>query len=197
MKPPIPGGLVCRRHGGGLPSVRDRAAMVHFSELLASSRIAPIDESEPEANPLTGFLVHYRQLEGLQRLCLRKIAELPTDEDVVWGTSMVEVKEAAAQEGVTGALIDASYRITKEEAKLNVWVALLLSCERLLMERERIYIGAGIEQQRLGLERAQLEFVEGAVNNALSDLGHDPADPEIRKILLRHLSAVPELPASS
>ena len=49
-----------------------------------------------------------RQVQAMIRLCVRKINELPSDEAMTWGTTLAEVKQTAAQEGVDGRLIDQS-----------------------------------------------------------------------------------------
>jgi hypothetical protein len=90
----------------------------------------------------------------------------------------------------TGELIDVSESTVKTEAKPNGWVSLWLTAHRLGVEMEKLYIAAGFEERRLKLEEVQLEHLEVAINGIVSDIGADPADPEIRKKIHARLAAV-------
>jgi len=170
---------VCHFHGGGTKKSKVKSAVARI--VRDSPRIALIDEGDPEANGATALVYELRRTIGRIRFAEDNIAKLKSDEDMIFGVSEIEAKNAPTNYGPNGAVSDASFERTQWEAKVNGWVESERWNRAHLLKITALWINAGFEERRLKLEEERMDIVEAAINGLIADLGSDPADPDVRR----------------
>jgi hypothetical protein len=102
----------------------------------------------------------------------------------VFGVAAVERKDGS------GFGAD-SYVLERREARLNEWVRLLNVNREHLRKLGQIWVSAGLDVKRIAIAEREVDLLEQALNGILSEAGVNPNSPEIRKIIFKHLSALP------
>lgn len=74
----------------------------------------------------------------------------------------------------------------------SLYVALYQQERKHFAEIAKTCIAVGIEERRVQLAEQQGELLAEVVRGILGDLGHKLEDPEVRTVVRRHLSAVPD-----
>jgi hypothetical protein len=185
----VTGATVCRMHGGASPAVKIKAARVKAeakaAELLTKEfarRGELIPPDDPEANGAVALEAEIRRTVGWSRFLESKINSLASDEDLVFGGVAVERKDGFGAD---------SYVLERREARLNEWVRLLNVNREHLRKLGQIWVSAGLDVKRIAIAEREVDLLEQALNGILSEAGVNPNSPEIRKIIFKHLSALP------
>lgn len=154
---PIPGGEVCKVHGGGSPKVR-AAAQRRLD--LAAAQAAVVTLGLPrDITPTDALLEEVRWTAGHVDWLRQRIQELERD-DLTWGRTSAVEKQSGGFPGTD----------TTSAAAPPVWYQ--------LYERERTHlvkvcaaaISAGIEERRVRLAEQQGALVAEAIRRILARL---------------------------
>lgn len=135
--------------------------------------VTPIDEDDPEADPYFSFTMEFRRTLGHIRYYEEKISQLTSEEDLIWGVSKEE-EINAAQIGGTN--------VTRE-AKMHIYEAAMFNERRHLTDLHKIWITAKLDAKKLEIEQQLVDKIDLALNGILKNLGKDPDDPDVRKIM--------------
>lgn len=167
-KPALRGLEVCERHGGGTKKslkVRDRAEQ--YVEMQRFTR-----PYEGDLNPYTAFTDEMRRTLGRIAWLEEKIASLVPD-DLIWGRTKVESIGAGEFTGTN----------TTHEARVHGWEELLWRERRHLLDLEKVWISADLDQQSLNLMKTYVTQTYELTKRALEALGHDTTKPEVRAVM--------------
>lgn len=166
-------------HGGTLPNAKAKAAAARIEAKLARKGYGntPVGQDHEGANPVTGMAWQLRDTAGNIVFLAEKIAEL-RDEDIIWGRTLEESKNAM---GVGEH--DDTYDLTRDEARVNLWVGLQLKERQHYATLCKIALAAGFEDRRVRLMETQVLSINDAISNIVSALGFDPHAAEIRAVV--------------
>jgi hypothetical protein len=176
---PIVAGTVCSMHGGRAPAVMaaaERRAQQGALHAAAVTYGLPVDVS-----PTQALLDEVQWTAGHVAWLRDRIQELEQSE-LTWGRS--EYREGAGEKGSEWKSV--------EKAGPNVLLELYERERRHLVAVTTAALSAGIEERRVRLAEHQGQIVAQALKLALTDLGHDPSDPAVLKVVatrLRELAA--------
>lgn len=169
----IPGGVVCKYHGGSIQKVAaaaaERVARQRAEDELHRFGVAvKVDPAEE----LLDLIAH---TAGYVRFLRTRVDALMHD-DMTWGIS--RVKEGGDDYGTT------------YEAKPNVWIQMLdhwtEKHSRLLVEALKLKL----DERRVKLAEAQGDALIRVLDGVLAELGHNPNDTRIADVVARHLRLV-------
>lgn len=179
-QPAIPGGTVCRYHGGAAPHVAARAAVRHAAELA--------EADAAKAVALFGGKRDLHPAQALLELVQRKAAEVE-----YWRARVADLGERDLTFGVTkvesGVDRDQEKDITTTEAKPNILLVMLRQAEQDLAAYSAASLKAGVDQQLISLAREQGLRIVSVMRAVLSDsrlqLGADAR--MVDQVLLEHV----------
>lgn len=158
------GAKVCYSHGGQLPSVKAAAARNE-----ARRRLAIPDAVDPR-DALADELARTIAWVGW----LGQQVDAVDDATLVWGRT----KQITGLVGLE----------TTVEARPSVWWAEYRAERKHLIEVARTAHACGVEDRRVELMVHQAELLVAVVTGMAVDLGHDPDDPGVKKIILARLA---------
>lgn len=173
-KPPIPGGFVCRVHGGALANTKVKAAE-RLALMSAQGEIAELmrECDIPEQHPIDGLLEVVRVSGSMMRLLTVKVGELREEpsitEVLVEGRggelSTKRVSDGGAFWGLNAAgdMVPHTY-----VQLLKVWTERYERACKTALE-------AGIEERRIALAEDTSETFFAALGKAVVAAGLDPA----------------------
>lgn len=177
-KAPVIGNKRCRLHGGASPIAQEKRAHAILRRSLAEL-VTPIEENDPEADPVQGWLMEYRRTVGAIRYWAAEIANLSGSDELIFGVTKIEDINATEWAG----------RNTTQEARLHKsyenWFRERQHLEKLL----KTWIAAGIEEKRVRLAGQYLDMMQSVMESFARSLGFDPHDPDIRAKATRAISA--------
>lgn len=196
-RPAMKGVNICATpsHGGSLPGVRAKVKKARLAEVLDSRLFRhgygtrPVDENHVGGNPVTGYLWELRRTAGNIITCEEFIAELDPNE-IIWGKTKHESKDAAVSYTVQGDPVDGSYEMTVEEGKLHMWGVIYLQERKHYAGLLKMGIAAGLEVKRMAMQEAMVLQLNGAITNIISNLGQDPHSAAIRAMVREELIAL-------
>lgn len=181
---PIPGGTVCRYHGGGAPQTLKAAARRREEEKAArevARFITPINASPSEA---LLDLVHW------------------TSGEVAYWRARVEEIAAENPKALTSGLTTATeetdpagLKTTKRtvESQPHVTYRMLVDAQERLARYAAAALRAGIEERRVQLAEQQGALIAGAITRILDALNLTPTQtaliPQIVPTVLRQIGA--------
>jgi hypothetical protein len=170
---PIPGGHVCRFHGGDIPQVRAAAAeRIAKKEAEAELKRFGVKVVVDPGEELLDLIAH---TAGYVRFLRTRVDQL-MHEDMTWGVS--RVKEGGEDYGTT------------YEAKPNVWIQMLdhwtEKHSRLLVEALKLRL----DERRVKIAEAQGDALIRVLDGVLAELGHNPHDVKTAEIVAKHLRLV-------
>lgn len=169
-QPPIPGGTVCRYHGGATKAARAKAAQnVAESEARAVAHrfSVPVDTTPTEA-----LLDEVRWTAGHVRFFRQQVQALIGDEELlnrerhplVWGVTKEQEKEATKHPGTD----------VTEEARVSIWWTLYCQERDRLAAVSTAAVRAGVEERRVRLAEQQGDVIVEAIRAILADLRLSP-----------------------
>ena len=166
-KPVRAGATVCYWHGGAAPQVKVKAD--ERAHLERARRAAETLGSPADVDPHDALLQEVHRTAGHVAWLAGIVAQLQRDELVRGITKTVY-------------LPDGSRRV-EAEAAVNIWVR-LYQAERDHLRRVSVdAIRAGVEERRVELEAQTAHELAERVRMALVDLGIDPTDPRVRRVV--------------
>jgi hypothetical protein len=170
---PIPGGKVCKYHGGSIPAVK-AAAQERLAQAAAEKELHRfgIAVKVDPAEELLDLIAH---TAGYVRF-LRTRVDILMHDDMTWGVS--RVKEGGEDYGTT------------YEAKPNVWIQMLdhwtEKHARLLTEALKLKL----DERRVKIAEAQGDALIRVLDGVLAELGHNPNDVRTAEVVAKHLRLV-------
>lgn len=175
---------VCRAHGGRLPGPAKKHKMAVLVEKMTKHGYGtrPVPDDHIGANPITGYLWELRRTAGNIITAEEYIGALDPEE-LIWGKTKYESKDAALTYSADGNPLDNSYELTVEEAKAHMWVNIYMVERKHYATLLSMGIKAGLEEKRLRMQEQLVIRLNGGITNIISNLGHDPADPAIRRMI--------------
>lgn len=173
-----PGNTTCSSHGANSPRAKASAAKAQV--LTTMQRF--VKPYEGPLDPFMAFEGEYRRTYGRIIWLEDQIANLDSEDDLVWGKTKSEDISATEFAGT-----NVTY-----EARINVWEDMLRWERKHLLELNKVAFKMNVEEQRLTLMRQYLEGTYAATLALLRDLGHDTADPLVRARLRRMFEGAPE-----
>lgn len=165
---------VCERHGGRLKSgrlVSERTAV-----LTAMQRF--VRPFEGDVDPIAVFEAEFRRTLGRIAWYDDQLAKLASERDLIWGQTEAKVVGSSEYPG-----IDRTYA-----ARVHMFEELQRWERKHLLELEKVWIGAKLDEAKLQIMRGQVERVYTAITKALEKLGLDPMDEHVREVLAEALT---------
>lgn len=170
---------VCRMHGGSTKLAKaksERAKVVtqmqHF--------VTPIAADDPLNDPIVGFESEYRRTYGRILWYDEQLSKLQAEE-LTFGLVKREEIGASEFDGVNEIY----------EARANTLHELQFRERQHLLNMQKIWIGAKLDDKKLELQRAYVVMLDKAMTHILTTLGHDPGDPATRQVVRDALLALP------
>lgn len=167
--PAVKGLTVCVRHGGG--TAASKAKSEHAKALTVMQRF--VLPYEGDVDPISVFETEFRRTLGRIRWYDEQLALLASEEDLIWGRTKVERVGAGPEPGTN----------TTYEARVNLLEELQFKERRHLLDMEKVWISAGLEEKKLNLMKRYVDATYGKILKALTMLGLDAGDPRVREVL--------------
>jgi hypothetical protein len=104
---------------------------------------------------------------------------------VAWlGEVVGQLERSQVVHGITRTvqLPDGS-RTVEARAAINIWVKLYQEERDRLVRVAKAAIDAGVEERQVRLAEGQAQQLAHVIRTVLTDLGHDPADQRVRKVV--------------
>lgn len=171
--PPIPGGTVCRYHGGNAPQVKE-AAERRLQEQAARELVKTFGLPR-KITPHEALIEEVWRAAG----------------SVQWLAEIVgNLEQQTVIHGVTKTvqMPDGSQRV-EARAALNMWVKVYQDERDRLARVSEAAIRVGVAERQVRIAEQQAELISGAVRRILVRAGLDPMDPEVRAIVRAELVA--------
>lgn len=173
----VTGSRVCYKHGGAVATKRN----LRNEALTKMQKFAkPLDADDPNADFITAFEVEFRRTLGRIAWYDEQIAALDMD-DLHFGVTKEEDISATEFSGTN---------ITRE-ARVSVLVEEQRKERKHLLDMEKVWIAARLDERKLDIQRAQVLMLDKALSNIIAALGKDPNDPSVRQIVRNELLALP------
>lgn len=170
---------VCRHHGGGSRAAKAKSEKAKLVTQMHKF-VAPIAADDPENHPIVAFEVEFRRTLGRIRWYDEQLAKLEV-EDLTWGRTKEEEINASEFDGTN----------TTYETKANAIHELQFRERRHLLDMEKIWIGAKLDEKKLSIQREYVRMLDERIVAILTALGHDVHDPAIRQVVRDQLLALP------
>lgn len=162
------GTTTCKRHSG--KKSRDVAIRAE-AESAMRKFVTPY---EGDIDPITMFEVEFRRTFGRITWLEDQIGRLG-DGELIFGVTKVEEVRATEFTGTN----------TTSEARIHQYEEMLRWERKHLLDLEKLWIGAKLDQQKLNLMRDTITYTYTKVIEVARMLGHDPESDETREILAR------------
>lgn len=169
-KAPVPGNKRCKLHGAGTPRGQEKRAHALLRRTLADL-VTPIAESDPEADPVVGFMTEYRRTVAAIRYWEAELANLTGNDALVWGKIKESYTDATEYPGST-----VEYGTAFNQAYLG-WRLEREHLEKLL----KTWIGAKMDERRAQITGQHLDMMQNMLESFARALGFDPHNPDVRR----------------
>jgi hypothetical protein len=166
---------VCEKHGGRFP--QSQALSKRAVALTAMQRF--VKPYEGDLNPISAFEMEFRRTLGRIAWYDEQLALLGDEKDLVWGITKHE-------KGVSGGGKDSDGIVSVKtyEARVNILEEMQRWERKHLVDLEKVWIGAGLEQRRLDLLSTYVGQVQKMVERAFEHMGLDMSDPRVKEAIL-------------
>jgi len=152
----------CRKHGGNTPNGRRSAEKQIAREAVQTLGLPR------EIDP------HDALLEEVYR----------TAGHVAWlGEVVAGIERESLVHGVVKTVQDARGGSVEMRAAVNVWVRLYQDERDRLVRVAKAAVDAGVAERQVEIAEGQARQLARVVTAVLTDLGHDPADDEVRRVV--------------
>ena len=173
-KPPMRGQQVCEVHGGRSRQAR-ASAEIRRREMEAKKTLAEYLIEGDDRDPALILLERISVASCMTRFYTQQVHTL-SDQEHIWGRT----KEISGGK-------DAG---TTYEAAPHAWVVLMDRWENTLARLCVDALKVGLKQRELDIAQEQGDRIVALLEGIVTDLGHDPADPAISGIIVRHLRLI-------
>lgn len=149
-KPAIPGGTVCRIHGGATPVIK-AAGQRRLAEQQARAAVE-LFAARRDIHPAEALLELVHWTAGEVDYWRQRVRDVEED-DLTWGTT--KVKEGGDDRGIT------------QEAKPHIAYTMLVDASNRLERYASAALKAGVEERRVALAESQGAAVATALSSVL------------------------------
>jgi hypothetical protein len=152
----------CKLHGGATPTHRKAAQRREAERVVALGLVRDVDP-------------HEALLEELHRAAGH----------VAWlGEVVAQLERNQVVQGITRTVqLPDGNRPVETPAAINVWVKLYQEERDRLVRVARAAIDAGVAERQVRLAEGRAQQLARVITAVLTDLGHDPADEHVRKVV--------------
>jgi hypothetical protein len=161
---------VCEKHGGRFPQSQEQSKRA----VALSSMQKYVRPYEGDLNPISAFEMEFRRTLGRIAWYDEQLALLPSAQDLIWGIASHEVGFDNK-----GAIDKKTY-----EARVNILEEMQRWERKHLLDLEKVWINAGLEQKRLDMLGTYVGKVQKMLERALEYLGLDLNDPRVKEAIL-------------
>jgi hypothetical protein len=168
-KAAVRGLRVCRSHGGATKVAKaksTKSVALTAMQRFATPYVGDID-------PLSVFELEFRRTLGRISWLDHQISLLESEEDLIWQKTKTEQISATEFAGTN----------TTYESKIHLYVEMQNWERKHLLDMEKVWIGAKLDEQKLNLMKRYVEASYMAVLRAVKALGLDPSDPKVQEAL--------------
>ena len=158
----------CKLHGGATPT-HLRAAQRREAERAVASLGLP---REVEAH--TALLEEVHRAAGHVAWLAEVVGQLDKSQIVHGITRTVQAADGT--------------RTVEARATVNVWVRLYQEWHDRLVRVSKLAIDAGVAELQVRLAEKQAQQLAAVIRAILTDLGHDPADEQVRDVMRLRLT---------
>ena len=163
----LPGQTTCQSHGGS------SKVAAHSKAVTAMQRF--VQPYDGPLDPISAFEAEFRRTYGRILWLEDQIGGLEDERDLIWGITKEERVNASEFTGTNRTY----------EARIHVYEEMLRWERKHLLELEKTYIRANLDERRLGVMRQYIEGTYASVIGLVRSLGHDTADPAVRDKIRR------------
>lgn len=167
----LQGTILCHKHSG----VKSHEVAIQTEAQIAMQRY--VKPFEGDIDPIRMFEQEFRRTYGKILWLEDQISRL-TPEEVIWGRTKEERIGAAEFQGTNRTM----------EARVNGYVVLLQWERKHLLDLEKLWVGAKLDQQKINIMKGHIEYTYGKVTEVARMLGHDPESDAVRSVLERAFS---------
>lgn len=166
---------VCHAHGGKAPQARAAAAK-RLAEDQAAQYLTKLGEVvvvdvDPGEQMLRLIAITAAEVEWFRTKAYDLAAK-----NLIWGRTR---KKSGGDD-----------RGTTHEARKNIWLAIYHEQRDKLAALCAKAIEIGLREREVRLAEQQLQTLVNFVDSLLTDLGHDPTDPEVAEVVHRNFTLV-------
>jgi hypothetical protein len=169
-KPALIGLDVCEKHGGRFP--QSQALSQRSKALTVMQRF--VRPFEGDLNPISAFEMEFRRTLGRIAWYDEALAALGDEKDLIWGLTKHE----------RGTNAEGLISVKTYEARVNILEEMQRWERKHLVDLEKVWIGAGLEQRRLDLLSTYVGQVQKMVERAFEHMGLDMSDPRVKEAIL-------------
>lgn len=126
-----------------------------------------------DVDPVSVFEAEFRRTLGRIKWYDEQLARLASAEDLIWGLTKEEQIMASETPGSNKTY----------EARVNMIEQLQFKERRHLLDMEKVWITAKLDERKLNLMKRYVETSYVAMIETLTRLGLDPADKKVRDVL--------------
>lgn len=160
---------VCWSHGGAFPREHEKSKQVEV--LTKMQRF--VKPWEGDLDPYIAFENELRRTMGRIKWYDEQIGALADSKDLIWGLTKEERVMASEYPGTNRTY----------EARVNILEDLQRWERKHLLDMEKIWLQANLDEKRLTLMKAYVQLGYEKVNEALTRLGIDTKNAEVRAVL--------------
>lgn len=161
--------MVCWNHGGRF----DRQQVQSKSAIVLTKMQRFVKPWEGDLDPYIAFENELRRTMGRIAWYDEQIGALADSKDLIWGLTKEERITAAEYPGTNRTY----------EARVNILEDLQRWERKHLLDMEKIWLQANLDEKRLTLMKAYVQLGYDKVNEALQRLGIDTKSSEVRSVL--------------
>ena len=187
--PALVGRKVCKSHGGSLPTEKRKSEMAKIERAEA---IRPLKRDDPRVRGDSALAEELARTLAWIDFCEDRLNELGAavtyDDEMAPGLSAV----LAGLQLVSRERIGAGEWPGTNETEMvtvNVWEEKLRWNRAHLTVLTKQWLAAGFEARRLEMARSTTERIVAAIDGVVRDLGLNPGDPAVRRIIRDRLRA--------
>lgn len=170
---------VCHFHGGATRLAKAKSAKAKLVTKMQDFA-TPISADHELNDPIAGFEHEYRRTMGRILWYDEQLSALSV-EQLTWGKTKKEEIGATEFAGEN----------TTYEARANMLHELQFRERQHLVNMQKIWIGAKLDESKLQIQRSYVTMLDSAMTDILTALGHDTNDPATRQIVRDRLLALP------
>lgn len=126
-----------------------------------------------DIDPVSVFESEFRRTLGRIRWIDQQLAALDSEDDLIWGLTKEEEVNATEYDGTNRTY----------EARVHLLVEMQNWERKHLLDMEKVWIAARMDEQKLNLMKRYVEATYTSVVRAVTALGLDPTDPKVQEAL--------------
>lgn len=160
----------CEFHGR---RSHNKASTAHTKAKALTAMQRFVEPYTGDIDPVSVFEQEFRRTLGRIRWLDEQLAALDSEEDLIWGLTKEESVGASESPGTNETY----------EARVHLLVEMQNWERKHLLDMEKVWIAAKMDEQKLNLMKRYVEATYTAVVRAINMLGLDSTDPKVQEAL--------------